>query len=333
MHPTTSTKPARQYKQLSDGERREIAYLRMRRFSPSQIARELGRHRSTISREIRRNLCVHDGKYRASRAGEKTRNRRRLSHRGRQHGEAVYRRVEELLREDYSPEQVSGTLRRRREASISHETIYKHVWQTMRNGGDLHLHLRQARKQRRKRYRSKDSRGRVAGKRTIDQRPAAVDRRIEDGHWEIDTVMGSTKACILTLVERRSGYLMIGKLADRTSSQTNLATLRLLRRHPDQVTSITSDNGCEFHGYRKVEEKTGVVYYFAQPHHSWERGTNENANGLIRQYLPKGMSLESLTQKQCDRIARKLNRRPRKRHNYYSPEEIFFEGPSVALGP
>jgi IS30 family transposase len=135
--------------------------------------------------------------------------------------------------------------------------------------------------------------------------------------------LGESSDCIVTLVERKSGYLAIGKLAARTVLQTNRAILALMRRHRGRVRTITADNGSEFHGYAAVEAATGVRFYFATPHHSWERGTNENTNGLIRQYLPKGQSMTSLTQSQCDAIAHHLNNRPRKRHGYKTPKQCF----------
>ena len=161
----------------------------------------------------------------------------------------------------------------------------------------------------------------------IGERPAAVETRRQVGHWEIDTVMGQSLGessdCILTLVERKSGYVLIGKLRARTVEQASKATLALMRRHPGQFKTITSDNGTEFHGYAQIEAASPVKFYFATPHHSWERGTNENTNGLIRQYLPKGQSMTSLTQSQCDAIANHLNERPRKRHAYKTPYECF----------
>jgi IS30 family transposase len=236
-------------------------------------------------------------------------------------------RVEELLKEEWSPEQVSGHLKRTGELAISHETIYRHVWRDLKAGGSLHLHLRCARKQCRKRYGRYDSRGRLAGKRMIGERPAAVERRSRTCHWEIDTMMGESLGessdCILTLVERKSGYVLIGKLKARTAAEANRALLELMARHPGRMTTITSDNGTEFHWYGKVEAVSRVKFYFATPHHSWERGSNENTNGLIRQYLPKGESMKGVTQEECDAIANHLNNRPRKRHGYKTPNQCF----------
>ena len=187
----------------------------------------------------------------------------------------------------------------------------------------MHLHLRGARKQKRKRYGGYDSRGRLAGKRHISERPTSVENRRQPGHWEVDTVLGSTSACVVTLVERQSGYLLVGKMCARTTAELNRATFALMNRHPQAFRTITADNGTEFHGYRAHEAATGVPFYFATPHHSWERGTNENTNGLLRQYLPKGTSLASLTQRRCDALADILNNRPRKRHAYQTPKTCF----------
>ena len=207
---------------------------------------------------------------------------------------------------------------------ISHETIYRYVWRDQRRGGSLYAELRGSAKQRRKRYGAYDSRGRLAGKRHISERPAAVEGRQELGHWEIDTVMGKgSKDCIVTLCERKSGYVSIGKLVDRTQYVLTDRAVERIKKLPGRFKTITSDNGTEFHDYQNIETATGVEFYFANPYHSWERGTNENTNGLIRQYLPKGQSMADLTQQRCNEIARKLNSRPRKRLAYRTPEECF----------
>ena len=194
---------------------------------------------------------------------------------------------------------------------------------TKRRGGAHYTHLRQAGKKRRKRYGAYDSRGRLAGKRPISERPPVVDARTEVGHWEIDTVLGVGRPCIVTLVERSTGFLMIGKLKARTVAELNRAVLNLLGSAPLPVYTITADNGTEFHGYKALEAATGVRFYFATPPHSWERGTSENTNGLIRQYLPKRRSMARLTRSACDRIADRLNDRPRKRLDYLTPREAY----------
>jgi IS30 family transposase len=311
------------YHQITSGERYMLAALRKQGFNQSAIAKALDRHRSTISRELKRNAAKSTGYYRPSKAQEMANGRRSRSRRNRQFSRSDFRKVEALLKRQWSPEQISGYLRRHHILSISHETIYQHIWLDRRLGGSLHTHLRGARKQRRKRYGAYDSRGRLAGKRHISERPKAVDRRSTLGHWEIDTVIGKgSRHCLLTLVERKSGYVLIGKLKARTKEQTNQRALKLIRRHTDRFETITADNGTEFHDYRALEDASGVTFYFATPHHSWERGTNENTNGLIRQYVPKGTSMTKLTQHDCNAIAERLNARPRKRLRYRTPQEV-----------
>jgi IS30 family transposase len=313
------------YRQITFEERYTLGLLRRQGCTPAVIAHILGRHRSTILREIRRNRSTSDGTYRPQLADWYARGRRSRSRRNRRFAPADWRRVRALLEQHWSPEQVAGYLRRHRLLRISHETIYRYIWAEMRHGGTLYTHLRGARKQRRKRYRSYDSRGRLAGKRPITARPTAVAMRTQVGHWEVDTMLGAGQAgpCVLTLVERKTGYVAIGKLHARTTADVTQRATQLIQRQPRAVRTVTADNGTEFHGYATIERRTGTRFYFATPHHAWERGTNENTNGLIRQYLPKGQSMTHLTQQDCNAIARRLNRRPRKRLGYRTPEESY----------
>ena len=314
------------YRQITSGQRYMLAALRMQGLRPSAIARQLGVHRSTIGREIKRNCTPWDGRYRASKAQELANGRRSRSHRNAQFTPSDLDRVDRLLRERWSPEQISGRLACAAILSISHETIYRHVWRDKRAGGTLYTHLRCAQKRRRKGYGHYDSRGRVAGKRHISQRPASAETRRELGHWEIDTVMGTgSKDCILSIVERKTGLLLIGKLSNRTTESLNARAIELIRYHRGPFITITADNGTEFHNYTEIEERTLATFYFATPYHSWQRGTNENTNGLIRQYLPRGTSMAMLTQRKCSQIARRLNSRPRKRLGYRTPTECFHE--------
>jgi IS30 family transposase len=314
------------YCQITSAERYMLAVLRKQGLNQSQIARALGRHRSTISRELCRNRCQLDGRYRVSKAQERTNGRRSRSRRNRRFSVKDFALIDELLCRQWSPEQVAGHLGRLGHLAVSHETIYRHIWRDKRAGGRLYTHLRGARKQRRKRYGSYDSRGRLSGKRPISERPASVETRCQLGHWEIDTVMGpGSKDCIVSLVERKTGLLLIGKLEDRTTASLNRRVIGIIGRHRGAFETITSDNGTEFHHYELIEARTKATFYFARPYHSWERGSNENANGLIRQYLPKGTSMAGLSQQQCNSIARKLNQRPRKRHGFKTPLECYYE--------
>lgn len=307
------------YIQITPGERYTLGLLRKQGFSNAEIGRFTGRHRSTIGREFERNYSHYDGAYRHSIAQEKTNGRRRRSRRNSRFSASEWKLVTTLLAEKFSPEQISGWLRLFGVLEISHETIYGHLWRDKRRGGKLWRHLRQPYK-RRKRYGSYEKRGRVAGKRHITERPAAVESRSQLGHWEMDTVLGTgSYHCIVTLVERASGVTLIGKLRRRNIAALNERVIELIQAHPGLFKTITVDNGTEFHGYEQIERATGVKIYFATPYHSWERGTNENTNGLIRQYLPKRTSMKRLTQHQCNVIATALNNRPRKRYGFLTP--------------
>jgi len=288
-----------------------------------EIAHALGRHRSTVYREVARNRSAYDGAYRAAAAIEHTNGRRSRSRRNARYGAADYVAIEKRLREDWSPEQIVGRHRREGLPVMSHETIYLYIWADKACGGSLWRHLRGANKQRRKRYGRHDSRGRLAGKKMIGQRPAVVEQRSRLGDWELDTVHGSGTACVVTAVERKSGLLRVGKLPRATADRTTRRTVEILASEPHPVRTLTSDNGSEFHGYKDIERQLDTRVYFATPHHAWERGSNENTNGLLRQYLPKGTNLKPLTQRQCERFATKLNNRPRLRLNFRTPNEVY----------
>lgn len=310
------------YRQLTLEERYMLHTLRLQGYSNAEIAEYLGRHRSTIGRELKRN--VYWRSYDPHEADQAARARRSKSRRRWYFADWQLGFVIALLRQDWSPEQVSGWLKRNRILSISHQTIYRYIWYDGVCGGNLYQHLRQAGKRRRKRYGSADSRGVMRGKRHISERPDTADERSRFGHWEGDTVMGGRDPhCIVTLVERKSLYTVIGKLRARTTEQLNRRIIQLIKQQKRRVRTVTVDNGTEFHQFANVESKTGAKFYFCTPHHSWERGLNENTNGLIRQYLPKGKSMADLTQKDCNRIARKLNSRPRKTIGFKTPEEIY----------
>jgi len=319
------------YEHIDSEERYAIAAMRGQYIKIAEIASRLGRHRSTIYRELKRNASAHDGNYRATHACQKASGRQKLSKRNMRYNEADFRYAEGLVRADSSPEQAVGRMKLEGQPVMSHETLYKWIWRDKKMGGTLWQHLRGARKQRRKRYAAYDSRGRLAGKKMIGERPAVVERRSRLGDWEIDTVHGTTKAGVVTIVERRSGLVRIGKLKRITKEQTGRRTIRLLLSDKDRVKTITADNGGEFHGYRRIERALDTSVYFALPHHAWERGTNENTNGLIRQYLPKGTPLDDLTQSTCTKIAKSLNNRPRKRLGFKTPNEIYYQLPFVAL--
>ena len=312
------------YHQLSQQERYTITFLLVRRHSHAEIARQLQRSPSTICRELARNRNTHDEGYRAEVAHSYATARRRRERRGFHLLQHQWDQVIELLQVKWSPQQISNHLRLHGQFTVSHETIYRYILQDKKRGGALFKHLRIMPKVRRKRYNSRDSRGILPGKRHISQRPAGVDTRRRIGHWEADTVVGADRHhCILTFLERKSGLAVIQKLRARSAQEVLRATRPVLRRFGPNFRTLTLDNGTEFHSYKLLERGRLLKCYFATPYHSWERGSNENLNGLIRQYLPKGLSFRALTQTDCASLAFRLNTRPRKRHGYRTPLELY----------
>ena len=314
------------YCQLTEAERYTLSTLKRARWSLRRIAKFMGRSPSTFSREVRRNATVDDRKpnplYIPSKAQEQANGRRRRSRRVKHHAPEVYAEVEALLaQEQWSPEQIASQLPERIGVRLSHMTIYRHVRRDQRLGGWMFRHLRQGGKRRRKRTYGPEKRGKLANKPMIDSRPEVVEHRQEIGHWEGDTVMGSAgeRCCLLTLVERAAGFAKIVRLPHRTVRAVNRATIELIRNSGLPFKTITWDNGTEFHGYKQIEAATGVQCFFAYPHHPWERGSNENFNGLIRQYFRKRKSLAGKRQSDCDEVAAKLNSRPRKRYGFKTP--------------
>jgi IS30 family transposase len=287
-----------------------------------EIGRCLGRSVSTISREVQRNKCPHDGRYRVDKAHVRALTKRSSSRKKSQYSEQEWAGVVLLLERKWSPQQISGRRRLCRTRPISHETIYRYVRRNRRAGGELWRHLRVMSKVGRKKHGSPATRGRMPGKRHISQRPASVQHRRHVGHFEGDTVMGADgRHCVLTLVERKTRYLIIKKLSARTKEQASAALANAITELNGCVKTITLDNGTEFHGYKDVENASGVKFYFATPYHSWERGTNENTNGLVRQYLPKGSCMRHISQTNCDDIAKELNNRPRELLGFNTPAE------------
>jgi len=313
------------YTQLSQEERYFISSQRARKVSFAQIGRDLGRSTSTVTREYHNNLRP-SGHYAAFVAHSYAIARRRSARRGSRFPEYFWKRIRELLYEDFSPEQIVSQLQIEQIGKISIQSIYRYLQKDRAQGGDLYKHMRIMPKVRRKLYRSLDSRGVLRGKRYISERPDYINDRSECGHWEGDTVMGQDRhQCILTLVERKSGANRIAKLNNRTAANVSAAIISIISSEPHLFKTITFDNGTEFHGYTEIEEATGIICYFANPHHPWERGSNENFNGLLRQYFPKGRSLSYIGNVKVLAISDKLNNRPRKRLGFKTPKEVLYE--------
>jgi IS30 family transposase len=314
----------RHYRQLTQEERYQISALKQLGHTQRQIAQALGRSPSTISRELRRNQEGHG--YAAEEAQRITDKRRRAARKAHKRLPELITWVEGRLREDWSPEQIAGLARAVGYPLVSHEWIYRHIERDKAAGGELYKHLRHRRKRYRKRYGSQERRGRIIDRVGIEVRPAVVDERTRLGDWEGDTVRGKGRSALVTLVERKSLQVVIQKVERATAEQTAAAITKRLGAVAEQVATITFDNGKEFAYHKQIAEALGCEVYFARPYHSWERGTNENMNGLIRQYFPKGTDFDQVTDEEIAAVERKLNMRPRKRLGYRAPIEVFCEG-------
>jgi len=313
----------RKYTQLTQGQRYQIYAFLKAGFLQTQIASEIGVHKSTISREIRRNRGKKG--YRPKQANLMAGNRRQNAKKHIKMMPEVIALIEELISEDFSPDQVSGFLARNHNINISHERIYQHILNDRINGGSLFKHLRQSHKKRKKRYGSYSRRGQIKDRISIDERPSIVDSKKRIGDWEIDTIIGKNhKGALLSIVERKSKFTLIAKLQEKSAEMAANAAIDLLKPFANKVLTITADNGKEFADHKHINKSLKADVYFAHPYHSWERGLCENTNGLIRQYFPKGSDFNPIKQKHVQMVMDRLNNRPRKLLGYKTPNEVFF---------
>ena len=316
----------RTYTQLTQAQRYQISILLKIGQSQTEIAKMIGKHKSTISREVGRNQGQRG--YRPKQAQQMSMNRRKKAKPRIQ--AATWALIERKLQEDWSPEQISDWLKRNTDIQVSHDRIYQYILADKRAGGSQHKHLR-CQKKRRKRYGGYDRRGKLPNRRSIDERPEIVDQRQRIGDWEVDTMIGKGHhQAIVTLTERKSRFALLRKVERRKASLVSAAVIDLLQPVADRSHSITGDNGKEFAEHERIAQELEVSFFFAHPYAAWERGTNENMNGLVRQYIPKNRDLSSVTNEELSQIMNKLNHRPRKCLDFKSPFEVFFEQP-VAL--
>lgn len=313
-----------QYTQLTQEQRYQIYAFLKAGFLQSDIACEIGVHKSTIGRELRRNRGQRG--YRPKQAHSMAVQRRREANKVIKMTPEIIALIERCLLEDFSPEQVSGFLARKHNIHISHERIYQHVLEDKARGGRLYRHLRHANKIRRKRYGSYDRRGRIKARVSIDERPAIVDAKKRIGDWEIDTIIGKKhKGALLSLVERKSKFTLIRKVSNKQADLVAEAAIDLLNPYRGKVLTITADNGREFAHHEHIKEQLNSDVYFAHPYRAWERGLCENTNGLIRQYFPKRLNFETIKQEHVQKAMDRLNSRPRKTLGFKTPNEVFFQ--------
>ncbi len=311
------------YTHLTRHERYQIAILLKAGHKQSEIARIMNRHPSTISRELGRNKGQRG--YRPKQADEFSQARMRACENGRRVCPDTWAFAEAKLAELWSPEQISGYLKTTGQPGISHETIYQRIYADRRTGGSLHRALR-CQKIRRKRYGGRDRRGTIPNQVSIEQRPAIVDTRKRFGDWEADLVIGAGhQQALLTLNERKSRYALIAHVPDKTAKAVSDAMISLLTPFAACVHTLTTDNGREFAGHERIASALDASFFFAHPYASWERGANENMNGLIRQFFPKKLGFGSITPRQIDFAMHRLNHRPRKCLGFKTPHEVFMK--------
>ena len=292
--------------------------------SLSQIAAYIGKDKSVISREINRNSDNRNGIYKADLAERKTKERHQVKPKNRKFSDAIQANILHYLDQDYSPQQIVGRAAIEGKEMVSHERIYQYLWKDKQRGGKHYRHLRSKGKRYRKRGASKDSRGLISRRIDISERPEIVDKKQRIGDLEIDLVIGKDRnGALLTINDRATGLLFMAKVDTKEAMVIETKTIELLQDWKPLLHTITSDNGKEFANHQQIAQKLEIDYYFAKPYHSWERGANENLNGLIRQYFPKKTNFGDITQEQINRVINRLNNRPRKRFGFKTPNEVF----------
>lgn len=310
------------YRRVTEDERRHIYRWRQEGHGVREMARRLGRAASSISREIRRNTGGRG--YRPKQANGLA--KRRAERPGpRSFTEEVRADAEEKLKQGWTPEIISNRARLEGRASVCKETIYKHVYADAKAGGDLWTHLPRAGRKRRRRCPRKEGRGRgrIPNQRMIETRPAEVETRRSVGHWEGDLINGANgTGNLVTLVERSTRFTLVGRTQTKEAGEVTPEICGLFgQMHPECLLTLTLDNGKEFAWHERMADTSGVDVYFARPYHSWERGTNENTNGLIRRLHPKQSSFADIDEEALIRIDRYINDRPRKCLGWLTPRE------------
>lgn len=309
---------------LTYEQRYTISVMKVQKFSQTKIAESIGKDKSVVSRELKRNCDGRNFEYKADLAQRKCINRHISKPKKISLTTAIKTQINLLLEEKYSPEQIVGVCKKKQIACVSVERIYQYIWQDKKAGGSLHKHLRTRGKRYRKRGNSKDRRGIIKDRVPIHERPPEVELKERFGDLEIDTIIGKNhQGAIVTINDRATGILRMKKVKTKEAELVKDAAIELLNDWKPIIFTITADNGKEFAQHKTISEILDINFYFARPYHSWERGANENLNGLIRQYIPKASNFDSITDQAIYEIQEKLNNRPRKRFNFESPNYMF----------
>mgnify|MGYP001569715084 FL=1 len=311
---------------LTQEQRYTIEVLNKENYSLTYIGERIGKHNSVIYRELKRNSDKRSGVYKADLAERKCKQRHLEKPKKIRFTKPIKDFVIYWLKEDYSPEQIVGYAKISGFECISVEKIYQHIWDDKKSGGELYKHLRTQGKRYRKRGASKDKRGQIVGRIGIEERPKIVDEKDRLGDFEADLVIGKDhKRALITANDRASGMLKMSIIESKESEIVKTELIKMLGKYKPILKTITTDNGKEFSQHQAIATELDIGYYFARPYHSWERGANENLNGLIRQYFPKGSSFENITQEQVKIVEEKLNNRPRKRFGYLTPNQVYLQ--------
>lgn len=312
------------YHHLTHDQRCQLYALKQRHFTQTQMAADLGVSQGTISRELARNQGKRGYRFKQAGAFAAQRCSARVGVATAMTASLTARVERFLIEWQWSPEQISGALKREDGTKISHESLYRHIWKDKKNGGKLYEHLRQRGKKRNKRGAANAGRGLIPGRVDIALRPEIVDAKTRVGDWELDSIIGAKhQGAITSMVERKTKLTRLVLQKGATAEATKTGIIARLEPLKKYVKTLTSDNGKEFASHENISEKLDASFYFCTPYRSWERGLNENTNGLVRQYFPKGTNFATLTSADVQRVEDLLNNRPRKTLNYHSPNEVF----------
>jgi len=312
------------YKHLTYEQRCQIYALKQQNFSQELIAEAIGVEQCTISRELARNSGKRG--YRFKQANDFAQERI-LAQKSKKRimTPILIEKIEiALTQEQWSPEQISGRFKLENGVNVSHESIYQHIWRDKKSGGELWKNLRQQGKKRNKRSGKNAGRGCIPNRIDICERPQIVEQKERLGDWELDSIIGAKHiGAITSMVERVSKLTRLALLKGPTSEATSEAIIKCLKPLKEFIFTLTSDNGKEFAWHTKISQALDSLFYFCTPYHSWERGLNENTNGLVRQYFPKGLDFAGITEADVQKVEGLLNNRPRKTLNYQTPNEVF----------
>jgi IS30 family transposase len=309
---------------LTLSQRYEISILNEQKLSKSIIAARIGKNRATIYRELKRNSDRSSGRYKAELAQRKCESRHIDKNKNETFTSSIKAFVVYYLKQDYSPEQIVGYANRLGEPCVSTERIYQFVWKDKKNGGLLYKHLRTKGKKYKKRGNINNGRVQIVGRVDISQKPKIVEKKERFGDLEIDLVIGANhKGALLTINDRATRMLKMRCIESKESKVIEENAVELLEEWVPFIHTITSDNGKEFANHKEIAEELTIEFFFAKPYHSWQRGANENLNGLVRQYFPKKTNFDLIQEEQVKRAEEILNNRPGKRYNYLKPNEVF----------